>query len=296
VRGGRGVSAGVPLVIAATLVFSCGGLFVKLAGVSPEILVGWRTVVPFVIVSLLRPAILKSVFTRPNRILLGASVLSLVRVSVWVKALLIVPMSKAIVVLYVWPLIFTVLGWVFLGERVTVKTSMLLLLGFCGVGLMGLDSSALSDPQQRLGLLLMLCVATLNAVNYALFKGQLRKHDPGEVLLYDNLVGALLFLPVVISHHGDVPAASLIWLVCYGGVLGCVGYYALYAGLKRVRAATAGVLSYVEVLFAGVLGVVVFGESITLQMLGSATMILSAALLISTGTQAQPSLQRSEQQ
>lgn len=288
------MSSGVPLVIAATIVFSCGGLFIKLAGVFPEVLVGWRTVVPCCVVSLLRPAILLSVFTRPNRILLGASVLSLVRVSVWVKALLIVPMSKAVVVLYVWPLIFTVLGWVFLGERVTVKTAMLLLLGFCGVALMGLDSSGLSDPQQRLGLLLMLCVAALNAVNYALFKGQLRKHDPGEVLLYDNLVGALLFLPVVISHHGDVSAASVMWLVCYGGVLGCVGYYTLYAGLKRVRAATAGVLSYVEVLFAGGLGVVVFGESVTLQMLVSATMILSAALLITIGTQPQPSTPTSE--
>lgn len=104
------MNVGVLLVIGATLVFSCGGLFIKLAAVTPEILVGWRTLVPVLVVSVLRPAILKSVFTRPNRVLLGASVLSLLRVSVWVEGGLLVPMSKAVVVLYVWPLIFTVLG------------------------------------------------------------------------------------------------------------------------------------------------------------------------------------------
>lgn len=162
-----------------------------------------------------------------------------------------------------------------------------MLLGLVGVALMGLDPMIFSDSEQQLGPLLMLCVATLNAINYALFKGQLRRHGPGEVLLYDNLVGGVLLLPFVVSHTGYVPAASVVWLACYGGILGCFGYYLLYAGLKRVRAATAGVLSYVEVLFAGVLGVVVFGEQITLQMLASAAMILSAALLITIGTQAQ---------
>jgi drug/metabolite transporter (DMT)-like permease len=281
------VNAGVFLVIGATFIFSCGGLFVKLAAVPPSMLVGWRTVVPFLIVTLLRPTIFKSVFTQPNRILLCASVISLVRVSVWVKGLLVIPMSKAIVVLYVWPLIFTVLGWVFLGERITLRIGLLLLLGFCGVALMGLDPSIFSDSQQRLGLLLMLGVATLNAVNYALFKGQLRQRNPDEVLLYDNLVGAVLFLPFVASQLADVPAASIVWLVCYGGVLGCFGYYLLYAGLKRVRAATAGVLSYVEVLFAGVLGVFVLGEHVTPHMVASTAMILSAALMITTEIRAQ---------
>ena len=45
----RRFNVGVLLVISATFVFSCGGVFVKLAGVAPEVLVGWRTAVPFVV-------------------------------------------------------------------------------------------------------------------------------------------------------------------------------------------------------------------------------------------------------
>jgi drug/metabolite transporter (DMT)-like permease len=278
------VTRGSLYIVGAALIFSCGGLFVKLAAMPPTVLVGWRTLVPLIAVALMQPELLRSFFVRPHPVLLVVSVLSALRVSVWVFGLLLAPISKAAVMLYTWPLIFTLLSAVFLGEPITRRSMGLLLLGFGGVLVMCLDQAGLSDEKQRLGLLLMLCVAAVNAINFLIIKTQLKSRELGEVLLYDNLVGACVFLPFVLSNVGSVPPTSIVWLACYGGLLGCGGYYLLYSGLRRVSASMASVLCYVEVVGAGFLGVVVFGEPVTWRMLVSAAMILTAAFLVRIGS------------
>jgi drug/metabolite transporter (DMT)-like permease len=155
-------------------------------------------------------------------------------------------------------------------------------LGFTGVLIMGLDPSVLSDRQQVLGLCLMLCVALLSGVNYALFKGQLRSRGPDEVLMYDNLVGALLLSPFLFSSVGDISMRSMVAVGCYAGLVGTLGYFIMYAGLKRVRPATASALSYLEVAAGAVLGVVAFHEPVGIRMILGAVCIIVAASLVRT--------------
>lgn len=279
-KRGLSVNRGGLCVVGAALVFSFGGLFVKLAAMPAVLLAGWRTLVPFLLVALARPALLRQVCVKPNRVLLGISALSAVRISVWVIAIQLAPLSKASVMLYSWPLLFTLLSAAFLNEPLTRRSLGLLLLGFGGVLMMNLDGSGFSDAQQRLGLLLMLCVAALNAVHYLLAKTQLKTREPHEILLYDNLVGAGFLLPFVLSNLDGVPPTSIVWLACYGGLLGCGGYYLLYAGLRRLPSATASILCYIEPVSACILGWVVLGESLTWRMLVSAALILTAAFLV----------------
>ncbi len=94
---------GVVLVVIAALVFSTGAFFVKVAGLPPEVITAWRFLIPVVVVSLLRPSLWKQLIGSPNRVLVAASVLSFLRVALWVVGIRMAPMSKAVVVLYTWP-------------------------------------------------------------------------------------------------------------------------------------------------------------------------------------------------
>lgn len=274
------MNIGVVCTVAAALIFSCGGLFVKLAAMPAVLLVGWRTLVPFVVVALARPALVRSFIAKPKPALLVISALSALRISCWVIGIQLAPLSKAAVILYTWPLIFTLLSAWFADEPLTRRSVKLLILGFGGVLVMTLDTSSLTDAQQMRGLLLMLCAAVINAIYFFLVKKQLNIREPDEVLLSENVVAACLYLPFVLSNLASVPATSIVWLAGYGGVLGVVGYCLLYMGLRRVSSATASILLYTEVVGACILGVLVFGESVTLRMLVSAAMILTAAYLV----------------
>ena len=271
---------GVVLVIIAATLCSAGAFFVKIANIAPEAMLAWRFLIPVAVVSVFSPSLFGSLLKAPSRVLLCASILTLIRVGVWIIGIAMVPMSKAVVVLYTWPLFFTLFSFLFLGESVQFRGAIGVVLGFLGVATIGLDPSVLTDDRQLVGLLLMMCVAILNATNYVVFKRQLRSRSPSEVLLYDNIAGAVLLLPFVLTSIGKIPLKPMISVICYGGVVGTLGYFSMYSGLKRVKASTAAALSYIEVVAGASLGIIFLQEPIGPRMVVGAALIVMATFLV----------------
>ncbi len=274
------INLGQLSIISAALIFSLAGLFVKLAEMPPLALVGWRNLLPFLVVTLFRPTLLRNFISRPNRVLLLVAVLSTLRFSLYNLGIVVAPMGRGIVVLYTWPLIFTLIASIFLGDALNRFSIAALILGFSGVLLMGLDVASFSDSKQWFGIILLMVVAVLNAASYAIVSTQLKTRSTSEVIFYDNVVGAFLFLPFLVSNLTSVTFTASMCVASYGLIVGIAGYFLLYAGMRKVSAATTAVLSYTEVVGASILGAVVFGASVTWRMLTSASMILTAAFLV----------------
>lgn len=163
------------------------------------------------------------------------------------------------------PILGGVLGYGFAGERPRRAWLAATLLAVCGAGLLAASGQAMHVD--LLGLALAAAAGGAYA-GFTLFNKQLL-HDrrPAVVQAAVFVLAALLLSPVLLS-------ADLRWVVQPGGALvvlhlGLVTVglaYSLFAlGLQRVPVSTAVTLTLAEPMTAGILGVVVLGERLTLQ-------------------------------
>lgn len=271
------MNLGFPAIILAAAIFGSAGVFVKCLGLPPACIAGLRLFIPAAILFGCSPVLRQRLLGSPNHRLLIASGFTAFRILLWVLSLTLAAISKAVIMLYTWPIFFTLLSIFYLHERVSAQKIVLLLIGFAGILLVFSPAQFSLAEAQTLGLLLMLVVAVINAVVLTIFKKELDRLSHYEVLLYDNIVGALIFLPLLFYQLPQTGAAQIGLGLVYGFTIGFIGYSLLYYGLARVKASTASILCYVEVVSACCFGVFFFGEEITWNMLAGGAMILAAA-------------------
>ena len=93
----------------------------------------------------------------------------------------------------------------------------------------------------------------------------------------------------------DVPADAWLPLLGLGVIATAVAIQTFYAGVKRVGAARASLISTVEPVYTIVLAMILFGESLApVQVVGGA-LVLAAVILAETGRSAAPAAGVAEQ-
>lgn len=173
------------------------------------------------------------------------------------------------------------------GERPGARWFVATLLALAGCTLLalsgnsGLAGSVAIDP---LGILLALSAGIAYAL-YTLTSKELLAHHPGTaVMAVTFALGALLLLPLLV-------AGDLSWLLeprgaAVGLHLGLVTVgvaYVLFArGLRATTVATAATLTLAEPFTAGLLGVFLLGERLTLPALLGIGLLLLGLLLVIT--------------
>jgi len=186
------------------------------------------------------------------------------------------------------PLLITVLAAALLGERVTARAAVALVLGVTGTALLIVGPRTTADLSARFvtGVLLAVAASFGYALYVVLAKATLTHVAPLPAAGATFTVAALVLAPLLASDGvGRQLALGWPWLV-YLGAVTTAGAYAIYSlGLRDVPASAAGVASLAEPLTAVLLGVFVFGERLgAIGVLGAA--LLFAALILLLGAEA----------
>jgi drug/metabolite transporter (DMT)-like permease len=267
-------------ILAAATLFGTSGVFVKSISLPPTAITALRLIVPSVVLLSTQRDIRTRLLSSPNKTLLIASIFTSLRIFFWVLGLMFAPMSKAVFILYVWPILFTILNARFLKENVPRRTKLLLLVAFAGIVTMYSTEEISLNNRDMIGMSCMLIVACISAGVLTVFKKELARHSPLEILMYDNLVGSILFLPFLLYYANQFTPSSALIGSAYGITLGLGAYGLLFYGLSKVRGSSVSVLSYVEVVIATILGVTIFHEEVTWRMLLGGAMIIFAAAMV----------------
>lgn len=179
------------------------------------------------------------------------------------------------------PLMVALLARVFLGERLTGRIALALLLSIPGaaliVGLTGVGAAF--DPAYALGHALAL-VAALSYSSYVVIsKGLVGGLPPVAVMGLGFGSGALLLLPFV-SWPQDLPLGG--WgLLFYLGLGPTALAYVLYSiGLRRATATAASIGTLLEPLVATLLAVGLVGERLMPSHWVGAGLLFSALLVL----------------
>jgi drug/metabolite transporter (DMT)-like permease len=275
------IPLGVRFMLGSALAFSVMSALVKYAGtrLASQELVFARSVVAIVIsVALLRRAGVHTLGTR-RWLLLARGIWGYAALSCGFYAMTKLPLAEATMIQYLHPVFTAMLAAVVLGERADRSLAASVLLGSAGVLLVTRPAflfEAGGATLHPLGVAAALGGALLTAVAYVGVRELARTEHPLVIVLWFPLVSLPASLPATLAS--GVWPRGFEWLVLLGvGVFAQIGQVCLTRGLALEPAGRAMAISYVQIAFATLWGVLFFGE-----VPGLATLL--GSLLVIGGT------------
>jgi drug/metabolite transporter (DMT)-like permease len=195
-------------------------------------------------------------------------------------ALAALPLAAATVLQYLYPPFTALLAWLMLGEPIGKRVLAAMALGWLGVLLVAQPAGLLQGGATLAFVPVLIAVAgaLFTAFAYVSVRSLGTSEHPLVIVFYFPLVALPLSMPLVALNPVLPTPAELLWLVGVG-VFTQLGQVYLTRSLTALPAARATAISYVQVLFAGGWGWLLFGESIDSWTIAGAGLVLAATLV-----------------
>jgi drug/metabolite transporter (DMT)-like permease len=199
------------------------------------------------------------------------------------SALVHIPLADATAVGFASPLFTLALAAIWLGERISPWRWFGMGLGFAGVVILLRPPFLFAGEPAHWAMLLPLGAAALFAVYQILTRKLAALDDPRTTILHTSFAATLVTsasLPLVWVWPSGLDWAALVLL----GLLGGASHGLLVLAFARAPASLLAPLSYTQMIWAVVAGVLVFGDAPDgITLLGMAVIALSGVLVAVSG-------------
>ncbi len=187
------------------------------------------------------------------------------------------------------PMVISLLSAVFLGERVTLKKALALLVGFGGV-VIAVAPYKHAQPIDLIGLASCLVCVACFSVNMVWSRVLTRTETPESLAFCSGLVTAMAGL-VLTSFHPR-PLTPTLWLAMgMMGVFCAAGTLSFYFAVKHTSASNVSQYHYTQLLTGALISYLVWHDKPGLPMLVGGTLIIGSGLLIALAARnTQPAL------
>jgi drug/metabolite transporter (DMT)-like permease len=268
--------AAIGLVCLAGLVFVAMNAMVKaLTAEHNQVMIVWaRYFFHVLVVALLFPRALIGVLrTEQVGMQLGRSILLLLSTVFNFAALVYLPLADVASIIFTAPLLVALLAWAILRERVSAARWLAISAGFAGAlliirpGAGSLNSGAL--------------LALGCALTYALYQvttRMVRESEPVVSLLYGGLVG-MLVASLLVPFWWQPPDLGTWLTFALVGALGAAGHLLVILALQRAEASRVSPFTYVQLLWAMLASLLMFGD------VPSGWTVLGALVIAASGLQ-----------
>ncbi len=272
-------------IILAATIGGASGIFIKLIDLPATTITFFRMAVPVII--LLGYLHYKGIrlFRGNYRMMMLASVLNALRMFLFFVGYLYASIGNAVIILFTWPIFGTLFSAIFLKEKVSVRTSILIGLAFLGIVTMYVDTEISFGNEDFIGMAAMLFSAIFFAITAVIFKQKLKVYSRTETIFYQNLVGAVAFLPFVFINTPIPSALQMGAASFYGILIGIVAFMMFFYALKRLKISHYALFTYWEVIAALFFSLLFFGEDITWNMVLGGGLILATGILLRKRTE-----------
>ncbi|MFC4551593.1 MULTISPECIES: DMT family transporter [Halorussus] len=279
---------GTALVVASAVGFGTLGIFGKLAaaeGMTIPTLLSFRFVLASVVVWLalgvrgeLRPLGGRDLAAGLALGALGYAVMS----GLYFWGLTFMTAGLVGVILYTYPVFVVALAAARLGERVTRRTALALLAALSGVALVTGADPAGADP---VGVAVVLGAAAVYAGYITASRATLSSVDASALTAHVLPAAAVAYVAYgAASGRLAVPATGREWaiVVAIAVVATALPILAFFAGIRRIGASRASIVSTVEPVVTLALGAAVLEEPITAATVAGAALVLVGVTLVQT--------------
>jgi len=176
------------------------------------------------------------------------------------------------------PLVISVLSAVFLGEHITPKKAVALVLGFCGVVVAVAPWSHVQSID-LVGLLSCFACVACFSVNMVWSRVLTRTEPPESLAFCSGLVTAISGLALTSFHPR--PLSPTLWLVLgMMGVFCAAGTLSFYIAVKHTSVSNVSQYHYTQLVTGALISYLVWHNKPSLPMLAGGSLIMGAGLII----------------
>ena len=196
-------------------------------------------------------------------------------VMLWFFAMARIPIAEVTAIGYVAP-IFTTLGAaLFLGEKLRLRRALAVVAGFAGTMIILRPGLAAIQP----GALAQLAAAPLFAASFLLAKQLTGSEKPAVIVAALSVGCTLVLLPGAIWQWRTPDASEMFWL-SLTALFATLGHYTLTRAFASAPIMVTQPVFYLQLVWATILGAVMFDEPADPFVIAGALIVVAAALYI----------------
>ncbi len=226
------------------------------------------------------PRITTLAISRQPKLQALRSVLLMSTTGLFNAAIRTTPLATATTIMFLNPILLTILSIPLLGEKVTPRRWFGVIFGFLGAVVV------VQPWKEGLGFVdhgvLFLLVAALFNANYQIITRKVRRDDPLTSLLYTAAAGAVV-TSVIVPWFWRWPAAFDWLLLVSSGLAGGLGHLCLIRAFQAAPASVVAPFSYSSLIWATVFGFVIWGDFPDMWTWLGAALIIGSGLYIFYG-------------
>jgi drug/metabolite transporter (DMT)-like permease len=196
--------------------------------------------------------------------------------NLWFLAVTMVPLAQVFALEFTSPMWVIILSPLLLGEALTRRRMLAVVLGFGGILIVARPSPATVDPY----ILAAAACAIFFALTTILTKRLTRHEDTSSILFWLTTMQLVMGL-VAAGWDGDIAlpdATTLPWLVLIG-LAGLTAHFCLTTALSLAPASVVVPVDFARLPAIAVLGMVLYNEALDVWVLGGAAVICLANYL-----------------
>ena len=290
-RGVQGPLKGVLLVAGAVLMFACMNTITRNLSqlyAVPLIMAARYGVHLLLMIVVLGPSQGKRLYQTTHTGLVLVRGLCLAVSSLFVGfALQRIPVAETTSTIFLAPMVVMLVARPLLGETIGRLGWLAVVLGFAGVLL-------IVRPGSGVDLVGVGCigVAIVGTVAYQLLSRVLHRTETTFAMLFQSaLVGTILFGALVpFSLGGPAPSPWQLTMFILSGVAGGLGHFLFTAAYRHAPASLLAPVNYLELVWAGLLGWMVFGHIPDPLTAAGMSVVAASGVMIAIKSTRQPKL------
>jgi drug/metabolite transporter (DMT)-like permease len=232
---------------------------------------GLVIILPYIIKN--KDAVLKSTHLKQHFL---RAILGLPAMLLYFSALVLLPIEKLTAISFVVPLIVTILAVFFLGEKIYIYRTLALILGFSGM--LVIIRPGFVDIS--IGVYMVLFSALLWSINIIITKKISKDDSAITILAYQSIFMSLLSFFIVLFFW-EMPSLKTFIYLILAAMCGTVLHLTLNHAFKLVDVSMTQPYSFLNLVFASIIGYFVFDEIPDLYTWIGALIIFTGVLIIS---------------
>ncbi len=192
-----------------------------------------------------------------------------------------IALAEATTLAFTSALMISPIAWIILGERISLFTAGAALVGFLGAALAvsGSPAGGPEDGNRLFGICAALAAAFSYALSLVLLRWRSRSEDTATLAMFTNILPALMILPVLFVW-APAPEFGRLPFYVMTGLFG-VGIWTLMTiAYARAPAAQIAPVEYTGLVWAALLGWLLFGEIPGWQLWLGALVIIGACFAV----------------
>ncbi len=193
-------------------------------------------------------------------------------VTLWFYAMARIPIAEVTAIGYLTPILVTVGAAIFLGEKLRARRVAGVVIGLLGA----LVILRPGFQEVSIGQFAQLGAAPMFAISYLMTKGLTGRADSGTIVAMLTLCCTAFLLPIALLDWRTPDVDDYIWLFACA-IIATFAHYAMTRALAAAPISVTQPITFLQLVWASILGIVVFGESVDPFVIAGGAIIVGAA-------------------